>query len=202
MARKAYLRKDRYYKKAKESGFRSRAAYKLVELNQKFRLLKPGMAIIDLGCSPGSWLQVISQEVGPTGTIIGVDLEPVTAPAKNVSLIQGDIREERTKQMILASLGRKVDLVVSDMSPNLSGIKFQDQYESYELAGHALGICKLCLRENGGLVVKVFPGEETEPLKRELETQFEQVKMFIPDSTRKSSTEVYIVSRGYKPFPN
>lgn len=195
----AYQRKDQFYKKAKDTGLRSRAAFKLMELNQRFRLLKKGMLVVDLGCWPGSWMQVAAKEVGPFGQVIGVDLEPLDPMGeKNITFISGDIREERTRQLLLAEIGRKVDLVLSDMAPNLSGIKFQDHYNSYELAEQAFQLCKLVLREGGDFVVKIFPGEELEPFKNNLKNAFAQIKNFIPDATRKTSNEVYLVAKGYK----
>lgn len=195
----AYQRKDQFYKKAKDTGLRSRAAFKLMELNQRFRLLKPGILVVDLGCWPGSWMQVASKEIGAFGRVIGLDLETLDGMGeKNAAFIQGDIREERTRQLLLSELGRKVDLVLSDMAPNLSGIKFQDHYNSYELAEQAFQLCKLVLREGGDFVVKIFPGEELEPFKNNLKGAFAQIKTFIPDSTRKSSSEVYVVGKGYK----
>lgn len=198
MAVHPYERKDFYYKKAKSLGLNSRAAFKIMELHSKFRLFKPGMYVVDLGASPGGWLQIISKEVGPSGQVIGVDLEPaVGTPAKNVLFIQGDIREERTQNRILLELGRKVDVVVSDLAPHLSGVKFQDQYNSYELAEMGLKCCKLVLKEGGDFVVKIFPGEELEQFKGTLKACFVQVKVYIPDSSRKSSSEIYLVSKGF-----
>lgn len=196
----AYQRKDHFFKKAKDSGLRSRAAFKMMELNQRFRLLRKGQLVIDLGCWPGGWLQVISKEIGPFGQVIGVDLEALTPPIneKNVVFIQGDVREERTRQLIFAGLGRKVDLVVSDMAPNLSGVKFQDHYNSYELAEQALQMCRHVLKEGGDFAVKIFPGEEIEQFKTNLKAVFNQIKTFIPDATRKSSAEVYLVAKGFK----
>ena len=199
MAKKSYLRKDRYYKKAKEEGYKSRAAFKLIQLNQKFKLFREGMQVVDLGCSPGSWIQVIAREIGPSGMVIGVDLEEFALPPiKNVTFIRGDIREERTIHRILSELGRKVDLVVSDISPHLSGIKFQDHYNSYELAEQALGVCRKVLREQGNFIVKIFPGEELEQFKHNLIAVFPQVSTFIPEATRQSSTEVYLVAKGFR----
>lgn len=194
-----YQRKDRYFKKAKEDGLRSRAAFKLMEMNQRFRLFKKGMLVVDLGCSPGSWVQVATKEVGPFGHVIGVDLEDLPPfSEKNATFIQGDIREEQTRQRLLAELGRKVDLVLSDMAPNLSGIKFQDHYNSYELAEQAFQLCKILLRESGDFVAKIFPGEELELFKSNLKKSFTQIKTFIPDATRKTSTEIYLIAKGYK----
>jgi 23S rRNA (uridine2552-2'-O)-methyltransferase len=195
----AYQRKDRYFKKAKEDGLRSRAAFKLMEMNQRFKVFKKGSLVVDLGCSPGSWVQVAAKEVGPFGHVIGIDLEALPPFAeKNVTFILGDIREERTRQLLLADLGRKVDIVLSDMAPHLSGIKFQDHYNSYELAEQALQLCKVVLREGGDFVVKIFPGEELDLFKGNLKNAFAQIKTFIPDATRKTSTEIYLVAKGYK----
>lgn len=196
----AYNRQDRFFKKAKEEGFRSRAAYKLQEIQKAFKILKPGLLVLDVGCAPGSWLQVISKEVGQHGKVIGVDLEPIAHfSQKNIIFIEGDIREEITVQRILHALGRKVDVVVSDMAPHLSGIKFQDHYNSYELALQALQLCRLVLKEGGGhFVTKIFPGEELETFKQKLKESFTQIKEFIPEATRKTSTELYIVTKGLK----
>lgn len=195
----AYERKDRYFKKAKEEGLRSRAAFKLMEMNQRFKLFKKGSLVVDLGCSPGSWVQVAAKEIGSFGHVIGVDLENLPPFAeKNATFIHGDIREEQTRQRLLGELGRKVDIVLSDMAPHLSGIKFQDHYNSYELAEQALQMCKVVLREGGDFVVKIFPGEELELFKTNLKNAFSQIKTFIPDATRKTSTEIYLIAKGYK----
>ena len=197
-----YQRKDRYYKKAKQEGFRSRAAYKLVELDQKFKLFRPGMTVVDLGCSPGSWMQVIARAVGAVGRVIGLDTEVIPPlKEKNADFIRGDIREERTKQQLLAMLGSKVDMIVSDMAPNLSGIKFQDHYNSYELAEQAFKICRMVLKENGSFLVKIFPGEELEQFKHNLQSAFLKIQTIIPGATRKTSTEVYIFAKGFRLTP-
>ncbi len=194
-----YERKDRYYKKAKEEGFKSRAAYKLLQINSKFHLLKPGMVVVDLGCAPGSWLQVLSQKIGPSGMVVGVDLEEISHfSQKNIYFIRGDIREEKTTQRILAHLGRKADLILSDIAPHLTGIKFKDQYASYELADQAFQLCHVLLRKEGALIVKIFPGDELEHLKNNLKPSFPEIKVHIPDATRKTSSEVYVVGRGFK----
>lgn len=194
-----YQRKDRFYKKAKEKGLRSRAAFKMMELDSKFQLLREGMIVIDLGCWPGGWLQVISRKIGTGGRVIGLDTEAINPlPEKNISFIKGDIREERTRQLLLAELGRKVDLIVSDMAPNLSGIRFQDHYNSYELAEQAFKLCRSILREQGDFLVKIFPGEELEQFKENLKGSFVQVKVFSPDSTRKGSSEVYLIAKGFR----
>ncbi|MBI2083160.1 MAG: RlmE family RNA methyltransferase [Deltaproteobacteria bacterium] len=199
MAKHSYQRKDFYYQKAKKLGLKSRAYFKLEDLNKKFRLLKPGIHVVDLGCAPGGWLQFIAQEIGPQGAIVGVDIEKMnSALPKNATFIQGDIQNESTANQLLAGLGRRVDLLVSDLAPHLSGIKFQDQYRSYELAKQAFKLCHFVLREQGDFVAKIFPGEELEQFKTELKKAFLNVQLFIPPSTRKSSSEVYIVAKGFR----
>ncbi|MDO8462515.1 MAG: RlmE family RNA methyltransferase [Deltaproteobacteria bacterium] len=196
----AYDRKDRFYRKAKEKGFKSRAAFKLIEINKKFNLMRPGMQVIDLGCAPGGWLQVIAQEIGPSGKVVGVDLEPIHGIVeRNLCLIQGDINQQPIQRRISAELGRRVDLVVSDMAPNLSGVKFQDHYNSYLLAQMALHCCSLFLRERGGFVVKIFPGEELENYKKALKERFAKVQTFLPEATRKTSIDMYLISSGFIP---
>ncbi|MBI1909944.1 MAG: RlmE family RNA methyltransferase [Deltaproteobacteria bacterium] len=195
----AYQRKDRWYQKAKEKGFKSRAAFKLMEINKKYRLLKPGMQVIDLGCAPGGWLQVASREIGLLGKIIGIDLEAIEGiEEKNISFVKGDINNPLVQQRTLAALGRKVDLILSDMAPHTTGIKFQDQYNSYQLAQKAFQCCPLFLREQGSFVVKIFPGEELEPYKRDLKPFFDKIQTFIPEATRKTSTEIYLIATGFR----
>jgi 23S rRNA (uridine2552-2'-O)-methyltransferase len=194
-----YQRKDRFYKKAKEAGFRSRSAYKLLQIDEKFHLLKPGLLVVDLGCAPGGWVQVIARAIGGQGKVIGLDTDLIPPlPEKNASFIRGDIREESTRQMLLTELGRKVDLIVSDMAPHLSGIKFQDHYNSYELAEQAFKLCRMILKESGNFVVKIFPGEELEQFKQNLKGSFSQVKTFLPEAVRKTSTELYVIAKGFK----
>jgi 23S rRNA (uridine2552-2'-O)-methyltransferase len=198
----AYDRKDKFYKKAKEVGYRSRAAYKLLEIDKNFRVLRPGITVVDLGCAPGAWMQIICKEIGQHGKVIGVDLEQIVPfSEKNASFICGDIRDERTTQLLLAGLGWKVDLIVSDMSPHLSGIKFQDHYNSYELAEQAFKCCRTLLKEGGSFVVKIFPGEELELFKQNLKSSFSQIKSFTPEATRKTSTEVYLIAKGFRKKP-
>ncbi len=194
-----YDRKDRFYKKAKEDGWRSRAAFKLIEIHQRFHIFKKGIQVLDLGCFPGSWMQVALKEVGPSGQILGIDLDEVVPfSQRNAVCLQGDLRVESTRRRLLTELRRKADLVLSDMSPNLSGIKFKDHFNSYELAELALDMCFHTLIEGGDFVVKIFPGDELEIFKKRMKDSFEQIKIFIPDATRKTSTEVYLVGKGFQ----
>jgi 23S rRNA (uridine2552-2'-O)-methyltransferase len=194
-----YNRKDRYYKKAKDEGWRSRAAYKLMEIHQRFKIFKQGMQVVDLGCFPGSWMQIAIREIGPSGRIIGIDLEEVLPfSQRNAVCLQGDLYVESSRRRLIAELARKADLVLSDMSPNLSGIKFKDHYNSYELAELGLQMCFQVLKEGGDFVTKIFPGNELEIFKQHMKESFQQLKIFIPDATRKTSTEVYLVGKGFQ----
>ena len=194
-----YDRKDRYYQKAKESGYKSRAAYKLIQLHEKFQIFKHGMRVVDLGCAPGSWLQVISEKIGPTGKVVGLDIEEVPPfGSKNIHFIRGDILEKENQEKILDRLGGLADLVVSDMAPHLTGIKFKDHYHSFELADSALAFCHSLLRSGGNFVVKIFPGEELDGFKKKLQSVFDKLKVHIPDATRKTSSEIYLVGLGFR----
>ena len=194
-----YDRKDKYFRKAKEKGYRSRSAFKLLEIDKKFSLLRVGDHVIDLGCAPGGWMQILGEKVGEKGLILGVDLEDI-APfsEKNISFIRGDVRDSTIQQRMLAMLGRKVDVVTSDMAPHITGVKFQDQYHSYELAEMALHVCKSLLREGGSFVTKIFPGSDLEKFKKNLQESFSQIKTVLPEAIRKSSNEIYLVAKGFR----
>ena len=197
----AYERKDFYYRQAKEKGFKSRSAFKLLDLQKKFRLIKPGMNIIDLGAAPGGWLQVSANLIGNSGKVIGIDLESINGlQGKNIDFIQGSIEEAQTNRLLLTRIGRKVDLVLSDLAPHLSGVKFQDAFHSYLLAQKAFELCRLVLREGGNFVVKIFPGEELDDFRENLKNSFRKVSSYTSEATRKSSIEIYLVAKGFIPL--
>lgn len=201
-----YKRKDHLYQRAKEEGYRSRAAYKLIELNQKARLLKKGAAVLDLGAAPGGWLQVAAKLVGARGRAVGVDLEPIAefspgelgADSAVPVLIQGDITSEAARELLRKSAGGEFDVVLSDMSPKLSGIRDRDIAQSVELVAIAHEVCRELLRPGGSLLAKVFPGNETEELIREIARSYAKVQRVHPESSRKTSRELYIVCRGFQ----
>lgn len=187
-----YERKDHYYKRAKKEGLASRAAYKLLEIEKKFKIWKKGDQILELGAAPGGWLQILAKAVGPKGLVVAIDLLPLqTATPGNVTFHQ--------KNFLEVSLAEKsFDLILSDLSPNLTGISFKDTYQSFELAKQVWKIAENCLKKGGHLVLKIFPGEESQLLKQELKTAFQTLSTFIPEATRKGSSEVYLVAKGYK----
>jgi 23S rRNA (uridine2552-2'-O)-methyltransferase len=189
---KEWLRRhvtDPYVKKAQKEGYRSRAAYKLLELDQKHSLLKPGMTVLDLGAAPGGWSQVAAQKVMPGGRVIAVDILEV-APISGVTVLKGDFRQ--------LSIEERADVVLSDVSPNLSGIPNVDQARLLELALAAIEVCAKLLKRDGVFVVKSFHGEAFDELRERLEAVFERVKVVKPSASRGESAETYVVARGLR----
>lgn len=198
----AYERKDHFYRRAKREGKVSRAAYKITELQKRFRLAKKGDIVLDLGCAPGGWLQEIATIVGPTGKVIGVDLLPLKkAPPAGCHFICRDLTDPLVQDDIVAIAGGTVDVVLSDMSPNLSGVWFADAFRSYELAALALAMCERFLRDGGNFAVKIFPGDEFPAYVAELKRRFRNVAAVTPEATRRTSSERYVVARGFRRKP-
>ena len=196
-----YERKDTFYKKAKQEGYRSRSAYKLIELNKEFRFLKPGDRIVDLGSWPGGWVQVAASVVGKTGRVVGIDLVALDPmPLTQVTLLQGDATDPAQQEKILTALGGPADVVLSDMAPKLSGIRERDDARALELCRAALACTRTLLRPGGGLVLKVFMGAEYQTVLSELRAVFLTVKMTRPEATRKGSAETYVLATGWRKF--
>lgn len=190
---------DYYYRRAKRSGYRSRAAYKLKQLNNRFNFLKGSLTVLDLGAYPGGWLQVASEEIPPEGLIVGVDLEEIEPlNASNVETIVGDVRDEETIDRIYGLFAGKIDVILSDMAPNVSGIWDLDQYRQIYLARIALIIADRMLRSEGWLIVKTFQGSEHSKYVREVKDMFRSVKRVKPKASRKESAEIYLVAHGLK----
>lgn len=189
---KEWLRRhvtDHYVRKARQEGYRSRAAYKLVELNEKHSLFKPGMTVLDLGAAPGGWSQVAAQKVLPAGRVIAIDILEV-APISGVTVLKGDFRQ--------VSIEERADVVLSDVSPNLSGIPNVDQARLLELALAAIEVCGKILKRDGVFVVKAFHGEAFDELRERLEALFKRVKVVKPSASRGESAETYVVARGLR----
>ena len=188
---------DAYVKRSKRDGYRSRAAYKLLELQEKDHLIRPGQVIVDLGAAPGGWLQVAQQLVGSQGVVIGIDLLPID-PLPGTTLIQGDFREDEAVTALESALaGRTIDLVISDMAPNVSGVAAVDQPRSMYLCELALDFCRGRLRSGGGLVCKVFHGAGFDDWMRDVKSQFGRVVTRKPKASRANSREVYLVAGNY-----
>ena len=193
-----YQPKDVFYRRAKEEGYRSRAAYKLLELNQRFRLIRPGDRVVDLGAAPGGWLQVASRLTGKNGKVMGVDLQPIEAfKEENIFILQGDITSEECQEKVIGLLGSWADCVLSDLSPRLSGIRDADRGRSVELARSALQVASRLLKAGGNFLAKTFMGEELKALSLELKEHFGSVQRTRPESTRKGSSELYVCAQGF-----
>ena len=189
---------DEYVKRAQEEGYRSRAAYKLLEIQEKDRLLRPGLTVVDLGAAPGGWSQLAARLVGGQGAVIALDVLPME-PLAGVEFIQGDFRETEVLERLMAMLnGRPVDLVISDMAPNTSGIKAVDQPRGMYLAELALDFAGQCLRSGGDLLVKVFQGEGFDPFLKSLRAGFATVAPRKPKASRARSAERYLLARNYR----
>lgn len=192
---------DPYVKQAQAQGFRSRAAFKLMQIDDKDRLLGPGKVVVDLGSTPGGWSQVASKKVGAAGRVVAIDLLPME-PVHGVHFILGDFREDGPLSELVDSLeGRRVDLVLSDMAPNLSGIAVTDQARSIHLLELALEFAREHLKSGGDMLVKVFQGSGFDELRREMEQLFTSVAVRKPDSSRDRSAEVYLLCRGRRGEP-
>ena len=189
---------DPWVKEATRLGYRSRAAFKLIELAAKDKLIRPGMRIADLGAAPGSWTQVLRERAGPDASIFAIDLLPM-APIPGVHFVQADFREDEGLKSLESALGgQKLDLVVSDLSPNLSGVEAADQARSVHLGELALEFSLAWLQPGGDLVVKAFQGEGFVSLRRALEQHFTKVYVRKPQASRDRSREVYLVAKGRK----
>ena len=189
---------DQYVKMAQQQGLRSRAAFKLMELDDKYKLLRPGMRVVDLGSAPGSWTQVVQRAVGEKGQVVALDILPMD-PVPGVAFIQGDFTEDEPLALLEEELGGKnADLVLSDMAPNMSGVGAVDQPRAMYLAELALNFAEKWLEPGGSFVVKVFHGEGFDDYVRYTRTLFEKVQVRKPSASRPRSREVYILGNRRK----
>jgi 23S rRNA (uridine2552-2'-O)-methyltransferase len=189
--------RDVYVEQANRDGWRSRAVFKLEQINAKDRILKPGVVCVDLGAAPGSWSQLAAQLVRPNGRVIALDLLD-TAPIPGVEVLVGDFSEPRTLAALRALVGGgKVDLVMSDMAPNLSGTRAMDQPRSMALIEEALVFAEEVLRPGGDLLMKAFQGEGIDPFVKQLQARFGTVKRLKPKASRAESREIYLLARNY-----
>src|SRR5687767_13581408 len=188
---------DRYVKRARAEGMRSRAAYKLAQIADRDRLLAPGMVVVDLGAAPGGWSQVALERVGARGRVVALDVLDM-APLHRVTFIRGDFRDVSVLEELERAVGSKVDLVLSDMAPNLSGIATVDQARALELAQLARDFALKHLKPQGNLLVKTFQGPGYEGLLKALRSRFRTVVTRKPEASRSRSSEVYVLAQGFK----
>ena len=189
---------DPYVKKAQLEGYRSRSAYKLIELNEKDRLIKPNMFLLDLGSAPGGWSQVASKLIGRNGRVLATDILPME-PIKNVDFVQGDFTDEAVVATLMEKLGgEKLDLIISDIAPNITGIDSADQASSMYFLELALDTVRKTLKPGANFVAKMFQGSGSDQFLKELRTSFDKVLTRKPGASRAESREVFIVAKGFK----
>jgi len=189
---------DPYVRKAREDGYRSRAAFKLIEINTAGRFLIPGRRVVDLGAAPGGWSQVALQRVGAAGRVVAVDLLEI-APISGLTVIRGDFRQPEVQADLVAALGgEKADVVLSDLSPNISGIASADQARAAELVRMAIDFCRSHLKPDGVFLAKVFQGGEFAEVLKDMKQVFRDVKVTKPSASRGESRETYLLARGLK----
>ncbi|MED5606361.1 MULTISPECIES: 23S rRNA (uridine(2552)-2'-O)-methyltransferase RlmE [Pseudomonas] len=189
---------DPYVKMAQRDGYRSRASYKLLEIQEKDRILRPGMTVVDLGAAPGGWSQVTSRVIGDKGTLIASDILPMDS-IPDVTFIQGDFTEDAVFAQLLQAIGENpVDLVISDMAPNMSGLPAVDMPRAMFLCELALDLCTRVLRPGGDFLIKIFQGEGFDAYLKMVRENFEKVQMRKPLSSRDRSREQYLLARGFR----
>lgn len=188
---------DEYVRRSQQDGYRSRAIYKLIEIDEKDRLIKPGMMVIDLGAAPGGWSEYCVKKLGKKGTIVALDILPME-PIDGVAIVEGDFREDAVFEELMAIMGNdKSDLVISDMAPNISGMGSVDMPRAYHLCELALDLSRQVLKPGGALLVKLFQGEGFEAYNKELKASFSKVVMRKPKASRARSREIYALATGF-----
>ncbi|MBN1876207.1 MAG: RlmE family RNA methyltransferase [Anaerolineae bacterium] len=188
---------DQFFRRAKDEGYRARSAYKLLQIQNKFHIIKRGDVVVDLGAAPGSWSQAVKKLVGHQGRIIALDIQAME-PIPGVLCLQGDMTMPEIQAQIIEASGGQVNIVLSDAAPSTTGIKLRDHVLSIELGYAALAVAKCLLRPGGNLVIKVFNGEDLPALIHEVKLAFHPVKLHKPEASRKESWEQFIVAQGYK----
>jgi 23S rRNA (uridine2552-2'-O)-methyltransferase len=211
MVRRTDLVRDSFYKRAKKEGYRSRAAFKLIQIDDRFKIMNDGDVVIDLGAAPGGWSQVARKRVGQKGIVIAVDIENMDIAGIEIKTIKCDITsEEETinaiKEVLMVILKDRdreldyvdVDIVLSDAAPKLSGNKSYDHFRSFELCIASLNISSALLKEGGNFVAKIFQGENYPGVYREMKKRFGYVRAYSPQASRKSSAEIYVIGKSFK----
>jgi 23S rRNA (uridine2552-2'-O)-methyltransferase len=193
-----YQPRDKYYRKARERGLPSRAAFKIEEILARERLITPGARIADLGCAPGGWLVMLARAAGPEGRVVGVDLARCANPPPGVVTIVGDINDATTITRALEALNGPADLVTSDLAPKLTGIAVRDEANSHGLLLSALNFARRALTPNGSMVAKLFMSADFKEIVTAFENEFAKVEVVRTEATRPGSSELYFVARGFR----
>ena len=194
-----YRRKDAYYRRARAAGYRARSAYKLAELDARFRILHPGDVVVDLGAWPGGWLQVAAERVGARGHVVGVDVAEIDPlPNANVRTLKGDVRAPETIAALATILGRPADVALSDLAPKLTGVRTTDEARAAELVDAVVAALPVLLRSGGSLLMKLFMGTGYRSTVETMKTSFAEVRTTRAEATRERSAELYLVGRRYR----
>ncbi len=191
-------RRDLYRRLAKEQGYKSRAAFKLLEANERYGFLREGARVLDLGSAPGGWLQVASELVGPEGLVMGVDVSPVRLKEKNMVAVKMDVNDPALPAKAMEVLGGKADVILSDLAPSVSGVWELDQTRQVDLTLHVLDLATTLLKPGGGVFCKLFEGERSQEVRDEFRRRFRQVRTVKPAASRTASSELYYFCEGMR----
>lgn len=194
-------RRDLYRRLAREQGYKSRAAFKLIEANERYDMIRPGSKVLDLGAAPGGWLQVASQLVGPGGLVVGVDVSPIRLGERNVVTIEMDVHDPTTAERVLRALGGKADVILSDLAPSVTGVWELDQTRQADLTLRVLQLARSVLKPEGGVFCKLFEGERSQEVRDQFRRMFRGVRVVKPAASRNASSELYYYCEGLKPGP-
>lgn len=190
-------KRDLYRKLARKRGYRSRAAFKLMEINRSYHILSRGMYVVDVGSAPGGWLQVARKFVGGKGKVLGIDKRAIE-PIASVDTLETDISEPSLSETILENMGRKVDVFLSDLAPNIIGVWQLDHAKQIDMTESGVSVAEKVLRKGGNAVFKVFEGSMLNELRDDLKKKFDIVRLYKPSASKKASSEMYLVCLGYK----
>jgi 23S rRNA (uridine2552-2'-O)-methyltransferase len=189
-------RRDLYRRLAREQGYKSRAAFKLLEANERYRFLRPGGKVVDFGSAPGGWLQVASELVGPSGLVVGVDITPVRLKEKNIHTIKMDVNDPGMPERVMALTNGRADVILSDLAPSVSGVWELDQARQVELTLRILDLCAELLKDGGSAFFKLFEGERSQEVRDRFRRDFDSVRVVKPAASRSASSELYYFCQG------
>ena len=191
-------RRDLYRRLAREQGYKSRAAFKLIEANERYGFLREGGKVVDFGAAPGGWLQVVSELIGPDGRVVGVDLSPIRVKAKNVMTIRMDVHDTAVLARVRDALGGPADVVLSDLAPSVSGVWELDQTRQVDLTLRTIDLSKELLKDEGSIFCKLFEGERSQEVRDSFRRAFESVRVVKPAASRSASSELYYFCEGLR----